>query len=62
MMAMASLVISVRDMPLVLADLRRELASILRETAETEASPHMRRRLQAIAAAFESGQREWTDG
>ena len=44
-------------MPEVLAGLRLEMATILREQAATEVSAYVRGRLELIAAAFEAGQR-----
>lgn len=48
--------ISIRDMPEALADMRRELANVLRSTAAAEHVPIVRRRLEQVAAAFECGQ------
>lgn len=48
--------LSLRDCPEVLAEMRAELASILRMEAEDEALPAVQRRLREIADVFECGQ------
>lgn len=53
----ASLAMDVRGIPELVSALRREMADMLREQAEAEASPHTAARLRALAAAFEAGQR-----
>lgn len=50
-----SITIDMRHMPEILWVLRRELARILRDEAETEASGYVRGRLLAVAAQFEAG-------
>lgn len=51
------IVVDVRGIPELVADVRLEMASVLREAAEAEADPRLAWRLVAIAAAFECGQR-----
>ena len=57
-----SVTISVKDVPELLAVMRCELASIVREVADAEASPHVAMRLREIAVVFETGQHEDLDG
>lgn len=59
-MAPMTMTFSVRDIPEVLAELRREIASILLAEAEGEGDPRVARRLATIAAAFEAGARPGT--
>jgi hypothetical protein len=54
----AKIVISLRDMPEVLAGLRLEMARFLREAADGEPSTYVRDRMYRVAAAYEAGQRE----
>lgn len=55
------LVLSLKDLPEVMADMRREMASILREVADDEGVGYTRARLRECAAAFECGQRVGDD-
>lgn len=48
---------SIRDMPDVLWEMRRELARVLRDEADAEADPRVARRLHDVADAFEAGAR-----
>lgn len=57
-MAASRLIIDVRNVPELIAELRLELARMLRETADSEASTYVADRLRAIAAAYESGQKQ----
>jgi hypothetical protein len=58
-MARLSATISVKDMPGVLADMRREMARLLRDEAldqeDNVVGWAVARSLRAVAAAFESG-------
>jgi hypothetical protein len=47
----------ISDMPEVLAAMRREIATLLRDEAESEADPRIARRLCALADTFEVGVR-----
>lgn len=49
--------IDVLNMPELIAAVRREMATILREEADAESDPRIARRLRALAAAFECGTR-----
>ena len=51
------IVVDVRHVPDLVWDLRREMASILREQADVEMYPHVADRLRRIANTFETGQR-----
>lgn len=50
-----SMTLDIKNIPEVIAELRREMAEILREAADVEASIYVRGRLHEIAAAFEVG-------
>lgn len=56
---MAKATISVRDMPEVIADLRREMATLLRREASSQEDNvvgwAVRNSLRAVADAFEAG-------
>ena len=56
-MATAVIEIDVRNIPELVADVRLEMASVLREEADAEGDPRIARRLIDIATAFEVGQR-----
>ena len=49
--------IDVLNIPEMIAAVRHEMASILRDEADAEADPRLARRLRALAAAFECGTR-----
>lgn len=61
-MLQASLTIDVQNVPELIAELRREMAAILRAEAQDEPSRYVRERLESIAATFECGQMETGDG
>lgn len=56
-MASSHITIDVRGMPELMAELRAELACLLREVAEDEA-PRVAERIRSVAAIFECGQSE----
>ena len=49
--------IDVLNIPEMIAAVRHEMATILREEADAEADPRIARRLRALADAFECGTR-----
>ena len=57
MKAPLTVTLQISGMPEALVLLREEMAAILREQADAEASGYVKARLQAIAAAFAAGQR-----
>lgn len=57
----ATIRLDVRGIPELVWSLRAEMAAMLREEADGEADPRVARRLAAVAAAFEAGQRKDTD-
>ena len=50
-----TLTVDVRNMPDLIFEVRKEMAKVLRDEAETEADPRIGRRLREIAARFEAG-------
>jgi hypothetical protein len=51
----AEITVNVEKMPEVLADLRRQIADMVRDAASAESDPRVVARLIAVAARFEVG-------
>lgn len=54
-MARPRLVLDIRGMPEVLADVQLYVAKVLREEADKESDPRVQRKLREIAARVETG-------
>lgn len=54
-MASNRMELSITGLPAVLFAMRLEMAKALRSAAEAEADPRVRRRLEQVAADFETG-------
>lgn len=52
----AYLTLDIKNIPELIFEVRREMARVLREEADTEADPRMARRLRELSDRFEAGQ------